>query len=75
VYRGTPSWILVTVDSAYRDAVAEAEVVDRDGRRTPLTDFRLADGAWGGAIPLDLAHVAAVHLVGKDGRPVLVAQL
>jgi hypothetical protein len=74
VYRGAPSWILVTVDSAYRDAVAEAELVDRGGRRTPLADFRLADGAWGGAIPLDLAHVAAVHLVGKDGRPVLVAQ-
>jgi hypothetical protein len=74
VYRGAPSWILVTVDSAYRDAVAEAELVDRGGRRTPLADFRLADGAWGGAIPLDLAHVAAVHLVGKDGRPVLVAK-
>jgi hypothetical protein len=75
VYRGAPSWILVTVDSAYRDAVTEAELVDRGGRRTPLADFRLADGAWGGAIPLDLAHVAAVHLAGKDGRPVLVAQL
>jgi hypothetical protein len=75
VYRGAPSWILVTVDSAYRDAVAEADLVDRAGRRIPLSDFRLADGAWGGAIPLDLAYVAAVHLAGNDGRPVLVAQL
>ena len=75
VYRGAPSWILVTVDSAYRDAVAEAELVDRGGRRIPLAEFRLANGAWGGAIPLDLAHVAAVHLTGDDGRSVLVAQL
>ena len=73
VYRGAPSWILVTVDPAYRDAVDEAELVDRSGRRIPLPAYELADGAWGGAIPVDLQDVAAVHLAGDDGRAVLVA--
>jgi hypothetical protein len=74
-YRGTPSWILVTVSPAYRASVDRAELVDRGGRRIPLTSFRLADGAWGGSIPVDLQDVAAVHLVGKDGRSPLVAEL
>jgi hypothetical protein len=75
VYRGAPSWILVTVDPAYRETVAEAELVVRTGRRIPLPAFGLADGAWGGAIPVDLEDVAAVHLTGQDGRSVLVAQV
>jgi hypothetical protein len=74
-YRGTPSWILVTVSPALRDSVDRAELVDRDGRRIPLPSFRLADGAWGGSIPVDLQDVAAVHLAGEDGRSVLVAEL
>ncbi|MGH3132807.1 MAG: hypothetical protein ACRDNY_03530, partial [Gaiellaceae bacterium] len=72
-YRGAPSWILVTVDPAYRATVSEAELVDRSGRRIPLPAFGLAGGAWGGAIPVDLQAVVAVHLTGSDGRPVLVA--
>ena len=75
VYRGAPSWILVTVDPRYRGAVDEAELVDRAGRRIPLLAFALTDGAWGGAIPVDLQDVAAVHLAGDDGRSVLVAQI
>jgi hypothetical protein len=74
-YRGSPSWIVVTVEPAYRTSVNRAELVDRSGRRIPLADFRLSDGAWGGSIPLDLGDIAAVHLVGDDGRSVLVAQL
>jgi Putative zinc-finger len=74
VYRGAPSWIVVTVDQAYRETVVAAELVDRNGRRVPLPAFALADGAWGGALPVDLQDVAAVHLVGKDGRSVVVAQ-
>ncbi len=75
VYRGAPSWVLVTVDQAYRDTADEAEIVTRDGRRVPLTAFRLADGAWGGSIPVDLQEVAAVHLAGADGRSVLAGEL
>ena len=74
VYRGAPSWILVTVDSPHREAVARAELIDRSGRRIPLPSFELADGAWGGAIPVDLEDIAAVHLTGEDDRSVLVAQ-
>jgi Putative zinc-finger len=75
VYQGSPSWIVITVDPAFRASVADAEVVDRGGRRIPLRAFRLAGGAWGGALPLDLGAVAAVHLTGEDGRSVLVANL
>ena len=74
VYRGAPSWILVTVDPEQRAAVMGAELIDRSGRRTPLSGFRLSGGAWGGAIPMDLREVAAVHLLDQDGRPLLVAQ-
>jgi hypothetical protein len=74
VYRGAPSWILVTVDSPHREAVAGAELIDRTGRRIPLPSFELADGAWGGTIPVDLEDIAAVHLTGEDDRSVLVAQ-
>jgi hypothetical protein len=75
VYQGSPTWIVVTVDPAFRASVAEAEIVDRGGRRIPLVSFRLAGGAWGGALPVDLGAVAAVHLTGEDGRSVLVASL
>jgi Putative zinc-finger len=74
-YRGAPSWIVVTVSPPYRGSLERAELVDRGGRRIPLTSFQLADGAWGGSIPLDLREVAAVHLIGADGRSVLVAEL
>jgi hypothetical protein len=74
-YRGSPSWIMVTVASRHRAAVERAEIVDRSGRRIPLSSFRLDDGVWGGSIPVDFPDVAAVHLVDRDGRSVLVAQL
>jgi Putative zinc-finger len=75
VYRGSPSWILVTVAPRHRAESTRAEIVARDGRRLPLSSFRLVDGAWGGSIPLDLSDVAAVHLVRADGRSTLVAEL
>jgi Putative zinc-finger len=74
-YRGSPSWILVTVTPPHRAAVERAEIVDRSGRRIPLASFRLVNGTWGGSLPVDLRDVSAVHLVGGDGRSVLVAQL
>ena len=75
VYRGAPSWVLVTVAPSQRGSVERAELVDRAGRRIDLPAFRLSDGAWGGAIPIDLEDVAALHLVGEDGSAVLVGQL
>jgi putative zinc finger protein len=73
-YRGDPSWILVTVDPRYRGAIDEAELIARDGRRIPLRSFRLADGAWGGSLPVPLDDVAAVHLVDANGRPLLMTR-
>jgi hypothetical protein len=75
VYRGEPSWILVTIDPSYRGSVERAELVDRAGRRVALEAFRPVGGSWGGAIPIDLQAVAALHLVGGDGRTELVATL
>ena len=72
-YRGSPSWVVVTVTPKHRAAVERAELVDRSGRRIPLPSFALAAGTWGGAIPVELSDVAALHLVGADGRSVLVA--
>jgi hypothetical protein len=74
-YRGSPSWILVTVTPPHRASVAGAEIVDRSGRRIPLASFRLVNGTWGGSLPVDFRDVVAVHLVSRDGRSALVAQL
>jgi hypothetical protein len=74
-YRGSPSWITITVASEHRSSVQGAELVDRDGKRIPLASFRLVDGVWGGALPLGLESAAAVHLVDEDGRSLLIADL
>lgn len=65
----------MTVAPQHRASVERAELVERSGRRIPPASFRLADGAWGGSIPVDLGDVAAVHLVAGDGRSALVAEL
>jgi hypothetical protein len=72
VYRGSPSWILVTVSPEHRGAIDRAELVTRDGRRMPIASFRLVAGTWGGSLPLDPGQVAAVHLLDTGGRPTLV---
>ncbi len=73
-YRGTPSWMLVTVDAAHRDQVLSAEIVTRDHRTIPLRGFALRpDGSWGGAIPVDLTDVAAMRLLGDRPGEVLQA--
>jgi hypothetical protein len=74
-YRGFPSWLTITVAAEHRSSVHGAELVDRNGDRIPLGSFRLVDGVWGGALPVGLESVAAVHLVGEDGRSLLIAEL
>jgi hypothetical protein len=74
-YRGSPSWIVITVDPGDRASVAGAELVLRDGRRVPLRRFRLEGGAWGGALPVDPGAIAALHLLSPEGRSALVATL
>ena len=66
-YEGSPSWVLVTVDPAHRDAVTRGELLTRGGRRIPLPSLELdRNGSWGGAIPVNLYKVASIRLLG-DG--------
>jgi hypothetical protein len=72
-YRGSPSWLVVTVAPSYRGSVKSAELITSNGERVPLSSFRLSGGAWGGALPIDLGDLAAVHLIGPGGRSLLIA--
>jgi hypothetical protein len=74
-YRGSPSWVVVTVAPSYRADVARAELVDAAGRRHPLSAFRLVGGIWGGPLPIGLEDIASVQLQRPDGRTELSAQL
>jgi hypothetical protein len=75
VYRGAPSWLMVTVADRFRDGVARAVVVGTDGRRLPLDWFRLQEGTWGGRTPVDLTAIGTVRLESADGTAVLTADL
>jgi hypothetical protein len=73
-YQGTPSWLLVTVDSAHRREVARGELVTKDGRTIALSALELGrDGSWGGAIPVSLYTVGSVRLLGAGGGEILEA--
>jgi hypothetical protein len=73
-YEGSPSWVLITVDPAHRDSVESGELVTKDGRKIPLTTFRLdRHGSWGGAIPVSLYKVASIRLLGERPGEVLQA--
>lgn len=75
-YDGSPSWVFVTVDPAYRNQVSSAELVTPAGRTIGLPWFELAaDGTWGGAIPVDLRQVASIRLLGERPGEVLQASI
>jgi hypothetical protein len=75
LYKGSPSWLVVTVDGAApaRERIARAEIVSRSGRRVPLRGFRLTAGVWGGALPIPFDQVASVQLLSENGRSLLAA--
>jgi predicted anti-sigma-YlaC factor YlaD len=75
VYRGSPSWIFGTLPSASASDVTRAQIVTRDDRRVPLSAFHLTSWSWGGALPVNAASVAAVHLLDARGRTALVGYL
>jgi hypothetical protein len=75
VYRGSTSWLMITVAPRYRATVVRAEIGATNGRRIPLRWFRLQEGTWGGPLPSDPGAGSAVHLLGRDGHPVLAAEL
>ena len=74
-YRGSPSWILVTVPSP-RDGRGRARGGGLTGQASGSRSARSgsSNGVWGGALPIDLANVAALHLVGRDGHTELSAR-
>jgi hypothetical protein len=76
-YRGTPSWIFVTVDRPYRAAGYTVELALTSGRRLPLPSFRIdpKTGSAGQSIPVDLHDVSAVLLIGGTRGEVLQAEL
>jgi Putative zinc-finger len=73
-YEGSPSWVLVTVDPAHRDAVKSGQLVTKDGRKVPLPKLHLdRNGSWGGAIPVSLYKVSSIRLLGERPGEVLQA--
>jgi hypothetical protein len=73
-YEGSPSWVLLTVDRAHRDAVTRGELLTRDGRRIALPSIELdSSGSWGGAIPVNLYKVASIRLLGDAPGDILQA--
>jgi len=69
-YQGSPSWVMVTVDAAYRDQVRSCELITKDGRRIPL-DWAGHNGAWSGSIPVDLYDVESIRMLGAKPGEVL----
>jgi Putative zinc-finger len=73
-YEGSPSWLLLTVDPAHRDAVARGELVTKDGRTIALPQLELdRNGSWGGAIPVNLYKVTSIRLLGERPGEILQA--
>jgi hypothetical protein len=75
IYRGAPSWLMVTVDGAYRFSAKRVEIVGTTGRVIPLPWPRLTIGSWGGALPVELGAVTSVRLVDGGGRVLLAATM
>jgi hypothetical protein len=75
-YEGSPSWLLMTVDSAHRSGMKGAELVMDDGRRVPIRWFYMTQewGTCGGLVDVDLSHVSVVRLLSKSGSQPLVAR-
>ncbi len=75
LYRGSPSWIMITVEGRYRSRVERAELVSVDGRPISLETFRLGSGSWGGTLPADPKTLHRLRLLAAGGRIVLTAYL
>jgi len=73
VYRGKPSWLMVTVDAALRDRAARIEVLGPGGKRLRFAWARLSDGTWAG--PADPDEESSVRVLDRDGHVLLRASL
>ncbi len=73
-YQGSPSWVLLSVNPAHRDAVTRGELVTKDGRTIALRSLELdRSGSWGGAIPVKLYSVDSIRLLGDSSGEILRA--
>jgi Putative zinc-finger len=70
VYRGAPSWVTVTVDRNHAAEARRVELIDTAGKSIPLGWASFSDGAWGGALPVDLDRVATVRVLAADGHEI-----
>jgi len=73
-YQGSPSWVLLSVNTAHRDAVTRGELVTKDGRTIALSSLELdRSGSWGGSIPVRLYAVDSIRLLGDSPGEILRA--
>jgi hypothetical protein len=75
-YQGSPSWIQIDVDPAYRATLTGAQLITDDGTQIPLGWFRLDRwGSSGGGIPVEPRQVSVLRLQSAAGEEPLVAHL
>jgi Putative zinc-finger len=72
LYKGAPSWIVITANGASGRSLSRAELVSRSGKRVALTDFALRGGVWGGPLPIGFDSIASVQVMSPDGHSQLV---
>jgi hypothetical protein len=76
-YEGSPSWVLVTVNSAQHPGTAtyDAQLITKSGDRVPQRSVPVTNGqgSAGWTIPTSFDHVAQVRLLGPGRGQVLEA--
>jgi hypothetical protein len=75
-YQGQPSWTMVTLRPPIpAERRFQVQVLTRDGRYLAAGEAVLggAKGTWGGQLPVELAAVHELRLLGSDGRPAFAA--
>jgi hypothetical protein len=70
-YEGKPSWVMITVDPAYRAQVRSCEIVTKDGRHIRLAWSAWHNGSWGGSIPVDVYDIQSIRMLGERPGQVL----
>ena len=68
-YAGDPSWVYCVAGPAMRDELYAVSVMTDRGRRLDLGEWDTSGGhsAWGTLLPVDLARVVSLRLVGSNG--------
>ncbi|MGH8872258.1 MAG: zf-HC2 domain-containing protein [Acidimicrobiia bacterium] len=77
-YQGSPSWVMVTLDSpSDEEQRYEVEAATRGGEYVAIgvADFGRGDRTWGDEIPVGLSEIVALRFVGPDGSVAFVATL